>query len=66
MSNVAYVHAETARIHPKQWEFILKSREWSEDEKDSILALLVVEIAHMADFTKDYEPLWCVDDIAKL
>lgn len=64
MSNVAYAYNETARIHPKQWEFVLKSRDWSEDEKDSILALLVVEIAHMADFIKDYEPLWSFRDIA--
>ena len=56
-------NTKKARIHPKQWELVLRSQTWSEDEKDSILALLVVEIAYMADFIKDYKPLWTTDDL---
>lgn len=51
------------RVHPKQWELVLLAKNWSEDEKDSILALLVTEIAYMADLIKDYTPLWTIDDL---
>lgn len=52
-----------AQVHPKQWELVLRAKDWNEEEKDSILALLVVEIAYMADFIKDYKPLWTIDDL---
>lgn len=51
-----------ARIHPKQWESVLKSKQWTDDELDTILALLVVEISHMADFIKGYKPMWTIED----
>lgn len=63
---VTIAEKESARIHPKQWEFVLKSRNWTENEKDSILALLVVEIAYMSDFIKGYEPLWRFEDMTKI
>lgn len=52
-----------ARIYPGDWEFVLKSRDWTEEEKDSILALLVVEIAHMYKFTKGYTPIWKAENL---
>lgn len=60
------IYKKTARIHPKQWEFVLVSKDWTETEKDAILALLLIEIAYMSDFIDDYEPLWCLDDISKV
>lgn len=45
-------------IHPKQWTLVIASREWSEAEKDSILAALAVEMSLISDFAPDYPPFF--------